>query len=278
MVPRIPSSLVVLALVTSLAACSSRGGSRSQSRVAGPTPPPASATVSASAASAVATAPVLTPAESKREEPEPAPEAPATVDSLDVRGDVRASIVRGPRGAAPRTVFVPGLCSNAYAYLLGFPEAARQQGGVVAIDGDVPCVPGFRSFSWDAGRLDARITAALAAAGTATFPEEGITLVGYSQGAALAEQLIQRWPARYTRLVLIGAPTDPSPAHFRTAKGVVTMSCALDVPWRMKEAARGLARVGVPSRYVEMPGCTHGNIGKGDETLGAAFEFLRGDT
>ena len=175
-------------------------------------------------------------------------------------------------------MFVPGLCSNAYAYLLGFPEAARQQGGVVAIDGDVPCVPGFRSFSWDAARLDARIRAALAAAGQSAFPEEGVTLVGYSQGAALAEQLVQRWPARYTRLVLIGAPTDPSPSHFRTAKGVVTMSCSLDVPWRMKEAARGIARAGVPSRYVEMPGCTHGNIGKGDETLGAAFDFLRGDS
>ena len=148
----------------------------------------------------------------------------------------------------------------------------------VAIDGDVPCVPGFRSFSWDAARLDARIRAALAAAGQSAFPEEGVTLVGYSQGAALAEQLVQRWPARYTRLVLIGAPTDPSPSHFRTAKGVVTMSCSLDVPWRMTEAARGIARAGVPSRYVEMPGCTHGNIGKGDETLGAAFDFLRGDS
>ncbi len=206
--------------------------------------------------------------------PEP-PEGPAEVERLEVPGDVLASVVRGRKRAAPHTIFLPGLCSNAYAYLLGFPEAAKEQGGVVAIEGDQPCVPGFRSFSWDAPKLHRRIEAAFAASGVALGDDEAVTLVGYSQGAALAEQLVQRWPRRYARLVLIGAPTDPSPSHFRTAEGVVTMSCSLDVPWRMKEAARGIARTGVRSTYVEMPGCTHGNLARGDETLGAAFAFLR---
>jgi pimeloyl-ACP methyl ester carboxylesterase len=204
------------------------------------------------------------------------PEPPATVERMEVPSDLVASIVRGPKGSEPaRTVFLPGMCSNAYAYMLGFPEAAKQQGGVVAIEGDQPCVPGFRSFSWDAPKLHRRIEAALAAAGRELAEGDEITLVGYSQGAALAEQLIQRWPKRYARLVLIGAPTDPSPRNFAPARGVVTMSCSLDVPWRMKEAARGIARTGVKSTYVEMPGCTHGNLAKGDETLGEAFAFLR---
>lgn len=238
-----------------------------------PAPPP-SAIPAPPAPSAIASAAVSAPVDP--------PEGPAEVERLEVPGDLVASVVRGKRRAAPRTIFLPGLCSNAYAYLLGFPEAAKEQGGVVAIEGDQPCVPGFRSFSWDAPKLHRRIEAAFAAAGSALGDDERVTLVGYSQGAALAEQLVQRWPRRYTRIVLIGAPTDPNPAHFRTAEGVVTMSCSLDVPWRMKEAARGIERASggasgskVRSTYVEMPGCTHGNLARGDETLGAAFAFLR---
>jgi pimeloyl-ACP methyl ester carboxylesterase len=158
-----------------------------------------------------------------------------------------------------------------------FPEAARRQGGVVAIEGDQPCgnLQGFRTFSWDAAKVHARIEAALVAAGRTEIPAEGITLVGYSQGAALGEQLAERWPDRYARVVLIGAPTDPAPLHFAAARAIVTMSCARDVPARMKEAARGIERRGVPAAYVEMPGCTHGNIAEGDATFDEAFEFLR---
>lgn len=211
--------------------------------------------------------------------PEPPREAkPAVVESLKVPGDHPASIVRGAEGTMLRTVFVPGLCSNANAYLQGFPEAARKHGGVIAIDGDQPCAPGFRSFSWDAAKLDARLEAALAAAEIEPSGKEGLTLVGYSQGAALAEQLVQRWPARYTRFVLIGAPTDPAAAHFAKARGVVTMSCSRDVPARMKDAARRMNGANVPAAYFEMPGCTHGNIAEGDRVLGDALAWLDANT
>lgn len=198
----------------------------------------------------------------------------AVVESLKVPGDHPASIVRGAEGTLLRTVFVPGLCSNANAYLQGFPEAARKHGGVIAIDGDQPCAPGFRSFSWDAAKLDARLEAALAAAEIEPSGSEGLTLVGYSQGAALAEQLVQRWPARYTRFVLIGAPTDPGAAHFAKARGVVTMSCSRDVPGRMKDAARRMNGANIPAAYFEMPGCTHGNVADGDRVVGDALAWL----
>jgi pimeloyl-ACP methyl ester carboxylesterase len=202
---------------------------------------------------------------------------PARVERIRVPGDLAASLVRGLTGAPPTTVFVPGLCSNASAYLQAFPEAARRQGGVVAVEGDQPCgsLEGFRSFSWDAARLHARIEAATAAAGLASVPREGLTLVGYSQGAALGEQLVQRWPARYARVVLIGAPTEPSAARFAEARAVVTMSCSRDVPWKMKEATSRFVRAGIPSTYLEMPDCTHGNITDGDRTFDAAFDWLR---
>ncbi len=193
-----------------------------------------------------------------------------------VPGDLPASVVRSDDGAPPLTVFLPGVCSNGSAYLQTFPETARRQGGVVAIEGDQACgVAGFRTFSWDAGRQHARVEAALAAAGVKEIPPGGITIVGYSQGAALAEQMVQRWPERYARVVLIGAPTDPSPRNLTRARGLVTMSCDRDVPARMKQAATGASRAGIPATYVEMPGCTHGNVTDAERVFGDAFDFLR---
>jgi pimeloyl-ACP methyl ester carboxylesterase len=202
--------------------------------------------------------------------------APAVVEKIAVPRDLDASIVKSAHGTPPRIVFLPGLCSNANAYLQNFPEAAKKHGGVVAIEGDQPCVPGFHSFSWDATKQNARIEAALRASGSdgASDPPEGFTLVGYSQGAAIGEQLVQRFPKRYARVILIGAPTDPAASHFATTRALVTMSCSRDVPSRMRDASRRAAAIGIPSTYIEMPGCTHGNIADGERVFDSAFEFV----
>jgi pimeloyl-ACP methyl ester carboxylesterase len=238
--------------------------------------PPGPPSGSAAAAAAAASAPPAAPAASTTA----ASDEPATVARFDVARDVPASIVHGRDGKPPRIVFLPGVCSNAYAYLLSFPEAARAHGGVVAIDGDRPCGAegsGFRSFSWDPARQDARLQAAFVAAGVAGEggePPDGLTLVGYSAGAGIGELMVQRWPKRYARVVLIGAPSDPSPARLASAKGVVTMSCSRDVPGRMRDAARRITAAGVPSTYLEMPGCTHGNIADGERVFETAFDWL----
>jgi pimeloyl-ACP methyl ester carboxylesterase len=208
--------------------------------------------------------------------PTPAPPVPATVERFRVPGDLPASIVRGTSSEPPTIVFLPGLCSNANAYLWGFPEAAQRAGGVVAIDGDQPCAgaPGFHSFTWDSTKQHGRIEAALGAVGLASIPASGLILIGYSQGASIAEQLAARFPERYSRVVLIGQPADPSPPSFKRSRAVVTMSCSLDVPYRMKPAAKAIEATGVPSTYVQMPGCTHGNIAGGNEAFDAVFDFL----
>jgi len=255
------SAIAVLLSMT--AGC--RGGLSSKRAALVDPPKPAATTVAA---------PVVPPAPA----PPPPPPPPASVERLLVPGDLLASIVRPPLEAKkpPLTVFIAGICSNAAAYLHTFPEAARKTGGVVAIEGDQPCGHNadFHSYSWDANKQHLRIEAALAAAGVVDIPKEGITLVGYSQGAALAEQMVQRWPNRYARLVLIGAPTDPAPRSLARARAVVTMSCDRDVPARMKTAATGTTRVGTPATYLEMPGCTHGNVTEGERVFGASFDFL----
>jgi pimeloyl-ACP methyl ester carboxylesterase len=218
------------------------------------------------------------PALASASPPASAPAPPAEVARVDVAGDSPASFVRAADAAPPRILFLPGVCSNAYAYLLSFPEAARAHGGVVAIDGDRPCGAagsGFRSFSWDPVRQDARLRAALAAIGGGGEPPKGgYVLVGYSAGAGIGELMVQRWPERYARVVLIGAPSDPSPTRLAKAQRVVTMSCSRDVPARMRDGARRVAAAGVPAEYLEMPGCTHGNIADGERVFGEAFDWL----
>lgn len=222
-------------------------------------------------APAVATAP-------KMPEPPPPPAhvEQARVEKILVPGDLAASVVRASDERAPLTVFMPGMCSNGAAYLQTFPEAARAQGGVVAIEGDQPCAPGFRTFSWDAAKQHARAEAALAAAGVREIPPEGITLVGYSQGATLAEQMVQRWPDRYRKVVLIGAPTEPSARSLGQARSLVTMSCDRDgAAPRMQKAAKAAEKAGVPARYIEMANCTHGNVTDGEVNFARTFDFLR---
>lgn len=200
---------------------------------------------------------------------------PARVFSLAVPGDRPAMVVDGHEANAPKIVFLPGMCSNAAGYLGTFPEAARAAGGVLALDGDEPCpgVRNFYTFSWDAEKQRRRIEAALARAGTAS--DAPITLIGYSQGAVFAEKLAAKYPERFRKIVLIGAPTDPSARHFAASEAFVAMSCTLDVRARMKKAAQEVAASGVPATYVEMPGCAHGAVGDGEAKFAEVFAFLR---
>lgn len=222
---------------------------------------PSTATVATSVAPLVTSAPAATAS------------APASVLTIPIDGDLPASLVNGASGP-PKIVFLPGLCSNANAYLQGFPEAARAAGGVVAIDGEKPCAPGFRSFIRNPPKQHERIQAAFQAAGLSSMPAEGVTIVGYSQGASIAEDLVEKYPTIYTRVVLMGSPRDPATQRIKGVRAAGTMSCSLDVPGRMKQGAKKLEALGVPARYFEMPGCTHGNLADGDRVFGEVFAFL----
>ena len=272
-----------LGCLVALAAC--RGAEPADVRPAHEAPtasPPGTAIVEVSGS--VAAAPASAAAEGASAAAAPAsappplatPPEPPSIDALEVPGDSPAFIVRGERPASTHTLFMPGLCSNAYGYLFSFPEAARAHGGVVAIDGDKPCGAadsGFHTFSWNPELQRKRLDAALGVAGVPD-PPGGYTLVGYSSGASIAELMHTRWPQRFPRLVLIAPPKDPAIPQLRTARAVVSMACSLDVTWRMKRAAKRLDAVHVPALYLEMPGCTHGNIAEGDRIFGEAFDFL----
>ena len=126
----------------------------------------------------------------------------------------------------------------------------------------------------DIDALDARIVAAFRALGERD-PIDDIVAMGYSQGATRAEALARKYPQRYTRLVLLGAPSAARASGLRALRGAVMMAGQRDRHDRMTAGVRALAAIGVPCTFIEIPEATHGAMGPTPEqTMGQALEWL----
>ncbi|MDI1450764.1 hypothetical protein [Polyangium sp. 6x1] len=198
---------------------------------------------------------------------------PVEVYTLNIPDDLPGFAVPGPDGANPKMLFLHGMCSAGVGDVQAFQFAANEHGGILAIRGDTPCDDAgvLRRHSFDLDKLDARIRAAFEVSGGVA---DDLVLVGHSQGAYLGERLAEQWPQRYSRLVLIGAPTEPSAARLRHVRGAVMVSGEYDVTTRMKQAATELQSAGIPATYLEMPGAKHGQMGDAERVFGEAFTWL----
>lgn len=205
--------------------------------------------------------------------PAPRPEPPLEAREMPVPGDVPAFVVTGPGGAPPRMVFLHGMCGHGLGYIQSFQAAAREHGGVLALQGDISCGGEgvFRKYSFALEPTDARIREALAAVGGEA---RDLTLIGYSQGAYVAERLAARWPDRYARVVLLGAPTTPLLSRLRDVRGAVMISGEFDAKYRMKDGARTLAAAGIPATYLEMPDAHHGQMTEAERIMDEALDWL----
>jgi pimeloyl-ACP methyl ester carboxylesterase len=210
-------------------------------------------------------------------EPEtPANESDAFAE-LEVEGDLPIYVLRSADGGAPRTIFLTGSCTHPLTYTTAFRGAARAHGGLVALQGDQPCKgdPLLRRWSPDTIATSARIDAALRAAGATDTDTGELTLMGYSQGAERAEWLARRFPAKYTRFVLMAGPVVPSPARLAGARAVATLAGYGDVRENMADGARRLRRAKIPASYFELPGVHHGELSPAvDEVVARAFDWL----
>ena len=235
----------------------------------------------ASLASACERSPAPPPARSqeisrKSPEPPPPPNRPVEVVSVDVPGDIPAFVLHGARGSDAFIVFLHGRCSHALGYVQAFQFAAAKKGTVIAPQGDQACgsTP-LRRWSLDIEKVNRRIEAALTAAGYADPAAwKEIVVIGYSEGASRAEALAARFPERYTRAILIGAPSPPSAARLHRSRGAVMMAGERDAQETMKAGMRALKAAGVPSTYIMIPGASHGQMGDGERLMGEALDWL----
>jgi pimeloyl-ACP methyl ester carboxylesterase len=205
------------------------------------------------------------------------PEPPVVVETVDVPGDVPAFVLRGTSGPKGATmIFLHGRCTHGLGYVQAFQFTAARKGSVIAPQGDQACgATPFRRWSPDLVKLNARIEDALRAA-FEIHPEawNDMVVMGYSEGASRAEALAARWPERYSRVILIGAPAAPSAARLKGVRGVVLMAGDRDRQDPMKAGMRSLQALGIPATFISIAGAAHGQMGDGERVMGDALDWL----
>jgi predicted esterase len=122
----------------------------------------------------------------------------------------------------------------------------------------VSCGGPWRKRGGDVEKLHQRIGEAFRAAGL-DAPGEEILVMGYSQGATRAEALAAKYPGRYTRVVLMGAPGAPSASRLHGVKAVL-MAGERDRQDHIKAAARALTAANVPATCIPIPGAPRGLV------------------
>jgi pimeloyl-ACP methyl ester carboxylesterase len=183
-------------------------------------------------------------------------------------------VLRGtPRGAR-RLVFLHGMCGHGLGYAQAFAFSAAKLGTLIAPQADVSCGGGLSKWSNDVTGLDARITRTFRELNDPD-PEGEITVIGMSQGATRAAQLVKLQPRRYTRLISIAAPTAIAPGQLPTLFGAVMMAGERDRQDLMRQSARALAATRVPSTFMLIPNAAHGDLGRTPEqTMARALEWV----
>jgi len=184
----------------------------------------------------------------------------------------QAFVVRGSK-AAGYGVLLGGQCAQPQGYVDAIKLAASRRVQLVALRGDKPCSGEFRGWLFQLDELSRRIDRTFKGLGLGE-PRD-VLLIGYSQGASVAELLAAREPAKYTRVVLMAKPSRPDPWHFTKAKAVVTMAGTLDAQQAMIQGSRALSAAGVRARYFPLPGAAHGYMGDDPEgTFDKVFAWL----
>jgi pimeloyl-ACP methyl ester carboxylesterase len=205
----------------------------------------------------------------------PASAGPIRIEVLDPDEHPPTFALRGgPRGRA-LLVFLHGMCGHGMGYAQSFQFSAAEKGLLIAPQADVVCGQGpWAKWSLDVDALDARIVAAFRKLGRPE-PIRDVTVLGYSQGATRAEALARRWPEQYTRLVLMGGPSTPSPNGLSALRSAVMMAGELDRRDLMERGARLFQSARIPATFMLIPEARHGAMGPTPEkTMDEALDWL----
>jgi pimeloyl-ACP methyl ester carboxylesterase len=200
---------------------------------------------------------------------------PIRIELLDASASNPTYVMRGGPHGPGRIVFLHGVCGHGQGYAQSFQWSAAKIGTLIAPQGDIPCGDGpFAKWSPNVDALDARVVATYRALGEVGLIDD-IAVVGYSQGASRAEALARRFPERYTRLVLIGAPEIPNPRGLSGVRAAVMMAGDYDNQPVMKDGATKFRNAGIRAIFLPIPDARHGEMGPEPErTMGRALEWL----
>lgn len=249
-------------------------------------PPPPRETRSAPS---VAPSPPAPPPEAENvseDDPEAPPEPAPREDVFDttlpvevpVTGDKTVLVAHGKRDNRQVIVYLHGLCGDVTKYR-AFAAASVHYGTVIALRGDDKCDEPGR-FKWGSGvdQTHVRILSAVSAVSAVRpvpLDPRPITLVGYSQGSARAEALVNMFPGRYKRAVLVAGPREHNPKSFQDALGIAIVAGEKDLKTHLSESAAKAQKAGVRAKYFELPGARHGEYGpEAVKVMGEALAWV----
>lgn len=205
-----------------------------------------------------------------------APPPPVEVVTVDVPADLPVFYVAPRPGSGQRMLFFHPACTHGLGYVQSFAFAAAARGALVALQGEHECGNGLRAWTGSAQQIQVRASAAWDAAepGGGLVGRTPALLIGYSQGASVAESLAARYPTAYRRLILIGAPRTVHARALGGLEGAVMMAGTFDNRAVMQESQRALERAGVPSTFIEIPKAHHGQLLDAEAIMGQALAWL----
>jgi predicted esterase len=178
-------------------------------------------------------------------------------------------------------IHLHGMCTEPKSDLDAFSKSVNNYGTVIALVGDKACGANANeaaTWAMDPVALDARIKTAIEAVRTQAHveldPHDPI-LIGESMGASRAVMLANKFPDRYQRLVLVGAPEAPSPTALSKAKAVSVLVGEKEQQAVFEKSKKVLSSQNANARFWVLPGAVHGDYGKdGARIMSDAVAFV----
>ena len=199
---------------------------------------------------------------------------PIRMETLDATAVPPTFVLRGAPHGSGHLVFLHGMCGHGLGYAQAFQFSAAKRGVLIAPQGDVSCGGVWSKWSADVAALDARIVDTFRKLGDESSLDD-IWIMGMSQGATRAAALARKFPARYTHLISMDAPTALRPGDLKTLRAAVLMAGEHDRHDLMQASQRALEASAVPALYLMIPEAGHGAMGPTPEkTMGEALAFL----
>lgn len=201
-----------------------------------------------------------------------------TPSEMPLPGDRSLRVSHAGPAQSHAIIYLHGMCGNSKG-ADPWSDLATEYGSLIVVRADEPCGdrPGYK-WPKDLSLIQARIDTALAAVKNARggfLDLEHPTLIGYSQGAYRAEQLVGAYPERYTRAMLGGPPTPPSYEALKSLSSVAVLGGELEDRAHMEVGTADLIARGMRAKFFLLPKVHHGSYGPhGKEVVGQALNFI----
>ena len=201
-----------------------------------------------------------------------------TPSEISMPGDRALRVTHADAQQSHAIIYLHGMCGDSKG-ADPWGDVATHYGTLIVVRANVPCDdrPGYK-WPKDLAEIRERIDAALAEVKNLRhgwLETEHPSLIGYSQGAYRAEQLVGAYPGRFPRAMLGGPPTPPDAFALNSAQAVAVLGGELEDHAHMLNGTQALIDAGLNARFFLLPGVHHGSYGpQGRAVVSEALRFM----